>query len=156
MKLEIESTVNFITHLIKLYCYSSEKKINEKKLKKFTTCLQKLLERRYKSHWFPDKPFKASGYRAIRIWNRMDPVLHQASQQCNISPEFLIDSLPLEITIWVDPQEVSYKFGSDSKIYILYEYKKGVDKPWSSEIIKKNKNKNPRNILSCFNYCINM
>ena len=148
MKLEIESTLNFITHLMRLYCYSSKKKINEKKLKKFTACLQMLLERRYEFHWFPEKQFKGSGYRAIRICHRMDPVLQQAAQQCGISPEFLIASLPQELTIWIDPQEVSCRFGSDSKIYQIYEHKEGVDIPWTGEIIKK---ENPCNILSCFN-----
>ena len=54
----------------------------------------------------------------------------------------------IQMTIWIDPQEVSCRFGSDSKIYQIYEHKEGVDIPWTGEIIKK---ENPCNILSCFN-----
>ena len=149
MKLEIESAVNFVIHLVRL---SSRKKVSEQKLKKFSVCLQNILQRRYEFHWFPERPFKGSGFRAIRIFHCMDPVLKQAGEQCGISPKFLTASLPLELTIWIDPQEVSYRIGSDSSIHLIYEYKEGVNKPWTHEIIQKNNN----SIFSCFNKCINM
>ena len=146
MKLEIESAVNFLTHLMRL---SSKKKISEQKLNRFSVCLQNILENRYKFHWYPERPFKGSGYRAIRIFHRMDPIIKQAGEQCGISPKLLTELLPLEMTIWIDPQEVSYRFGSDSSIHLIYEYKEGIKKPWTREIIQKNIN--PCNIFSCFN-----
>merc|ERR1711988_1233556 len=74
MKLELQSASNFLVHLVKL---SSRISVAEEKLVKFRDSLVEVLRRRYRDHWFPEKPFKGPGYRCIRINGRMDPVIAQ-------------------------------------------------------------------------------
>uniref|UniRef100_A0A8C5TGV6 BTG anti-proliferation factor 2 n=1 Tax=Malurus cyaneus samueli TaxID=2593467 RepID=A0A8C5TGV6_9PASS len=78
-------------------------------------------QRHYKHHWFPEKPFKGSGYRCIRINHRMDPIISKAARQIGLSLPQLYQLLPSELTLWVDPYEVSYRIGEDGSICVLYE-----------------------------------
>lgn len=75
----------------------------------------------YKHHWFPEQPCKGSGYRCIRINHKMDPLVGQAGQRIGLSTQQLYLLLPSELTLWVDPFEVSYRIGEDGSICVLYE-----------------------------------
>ncbi|KPP58231.1 protein BTG2-like, partial [Scleropages formosus] len=75
----------------------------------------------YKHHWFPEKPQKGSGYRCIRINHEMDPLIGRAANQVGLSAHRLFELLPRELTLWVDPFEVSYRIGEDGSICVLYE-----------------------------------
>nr|XP_034342076.1 protein BTG1-like [Arvicanthis niloticus] len=94
---------------------------NEQQLQTFSQSLQELLVEHYKHHWFPEKPCKGSGYRCIRINHKMDPLVGQAAQQIGLSSQELFRLLPSELTLWVDPYEVSYRIGEDGSICVLYE-----------------------------------
>nr|XP_013802489.1 PREDICTED: protein BTG1 [Apteryx mantelli mantelli] len=83
-------------------------------------CLLETLQH-YKHHWFPEKPCKGSGYRCIRINHKMDPLIGQAAQRIGLSSQELFQLLPSELTLWVDPYEVSYRIGEDGSICVLYE-----------------------------------
>uniref|UniRef100_A0A7N4Q031 Protein BTG1 n=1 Tax=Sarcophilus harrisii TaxID=9305 RepID=A0A7N4Q031_SARHA len=91
----------------------------------FTEAVLVLLGRKngehYKHHWFPEKPCKGSGYRCIRINHKMDPLIGQAAQRIGLSSQELFRLLPSELTLWVDPYEVSYRIGEDGSICVLYE-----------------------------------
>ena len=140
MKYEIKSTANFLVHLIRL----AKTDISEFKLKQFRNTLIEVFRRRYEEHWFPENPFKGSAYRCIRINNQMDPIIAQAGKICGISSKFLYDNLPTELTIWIDPYDVSYRIGENTNIYILYEFAVGVNEPWvASSFRKKTCNKIP-------------
>ncbi|KGL86225.1 Protein BTG1, partial [Charadrius vociferus] len=75
----------------------------------------------YKHHWFPLAPSKGSGYRCIRINHKMDPLIGKAAGMIGLSHERLFQLLPSELTLWVDPFEVSYRIGEDGSICVLYE-----------------------------------
>ncbi|KFQ76710.1 Protein BTG1, partial [Phoenicopterus ruber ruber] len=75
----------------------------------------------YKHHWFPLVPSKGSGYRCIRINHKMDPLIGRAAGMIGLSHERLFQLLPSELTLWVDPFEVSYRIGEDGSICVLYE-----------------------------------
>ncbi|XP_005052978.1 PREDICTED: uncharacterized protein LOC101816844 [Ficedula albicollis] len=75
----------------------------------------------YKHHWFPLVPSKGSGYRCIRINHKMDPLIGKAAGMIGLSHERLFQLLPSELTLWVDPFEVSYRIGEDGSICVLYE-----------------------------------
>lgn len=75
----------------------------------------------YKHHWFPEKPSKGSGYRCIRINHKMDPIISKVASQIGLSQPQLHRLLPSELTLWVDPYEVSYRIGEDGSICVLYE-----------------------------------
>lgn len=79
----------------------------------------------YKHHWFPDRPCKGSGYRCIRINHKMDPLVWQAGQRIGLTIQQLYLLLPSELTLWVDPFEVSYRIGEDGSICVLYESQPG-------------------------------
>lgn len=133
-KLELQSACNFLVHLIKL----GRRNINENQLEKFNLALVEVLRRRYRDHWFPEKPFKGSGYRCIRINGKMDPVIAQAGESCGFSPSLIHSTFPSELTMWIDPLEVSYRIGENGSICVLYEHKEGVNEPWRPNIYSKN------------------
>ncbi|EOA96980.1 Protein BTG1 [Anas platyrhynchos] len=76
---------------------------------------------RYKHHWFPLAPSKGSGYRCIRINHKMDPLIVEAAGMIGLSHERLFQLLPSELTLWVDPFEVSYRIGENGSICVLYK-----------------------------------
>jgi len=125
MKLELLSSSNFLVHLVRL----SRRNV-QSQLQKFHECLIEVLRRRYRDHWFPEKPFKGSGYRCIRINGKFDPLIGQAGEACGLSTKFLHSIFPSELTLWIDPLEVSYRIGENGSICVLYEHKDGVTEPW--------------------------
>jgi protein Tob/BTG len=136
MKLELQSASNFLVHLVRL---SSRSSIPEDKLNKFRDSLIEVLRRRYRDHWFPEKPFKGSGYRCIRINGRMDPVIAQAGEVCGLDPALIHSTFPSELTMWIDPLEVSYRIGENGSICVLYEFKEdGPNDPWRPNNAKSN------------------
>uniref|UniRef100_A0A8B9PNI3 Protein BTG1 n=1 Tax=Apteryx owenii TaxID=8824 RepID=A0A8B9PNI3_APTOW len=113
---EIAAAVSFISKFLR-----TKGLMNERQLQTFSQSLQELLAEHYKHHWFPEKPCKGSGYRCIRINHKMDPLIGQAAQRIGLSSQELFQLLPSELTLWVDPYEVSYRIGEDGSICVLYE-----------------------------------
>lgn len=112
--------------------------INEAKLDKFRNALIEALRRRYRDHWFPEKPFKGSGYRCIRINGKMDPVIAQAGEAVDLSAQVIHSVFPSELTLWIDPLEVSYRIGENGSICVLYEFLEGQkNEPWKPTIKNK-------------------
>jgi len=124
MKNELHSAANFIVHLLRL----AKKGICEPQLEKFQKCLINAMRMRYRDFWFPEKPFKGIGYRTIRINDKLDPLISRAGEACGLSSAFLKEALP-EMTMWIDPLEVSYRFGENSPIYVFYD--KYCLEPWT-------------------------
>jgi hypothetical protein len=61
----------------------------------------------------------------------MDPVIAQAGEACGIEPSVIHATFPSELTMWIDPLEVSYLIGENGSICVLYEYKEeGPHEPW--------------------------
>lgn len=75
----------------------------------------------YKNHWFPEKPCKGSGYRCIRINHKMDPMVKRAAVDSGLNEANFHTLFPSELTMWVDPREVSYRIGENGSIGMLYE-----------------------------------
>merc|ERR1719384_3125786 len=69
----------------------------------------------------------------------MDPVIGQAADNCGLSSQFLHQIFPSELTMWIDPREVSYRIGENGSICVLYEYKENVTEPWKPAF-QNNKN----------------
>lgn len=101
MRDEISAAVLFLARLIE-----KSENFNKGQLEEFKTRLSELLVERFENHWFPDQPFKGQGYRCIRVneRDRRDATLEQAARACGIKYEDM--KLPVELTIWVDPNEV--------------------------------------------------
>ncbi|XP_054660033.1 protein BTG2 [Grus americana] len=113
---EIAAAVGFVSSLLR-----TRGCVSEQQLQVFSGALREALTEHYKHHWFPEKPFKGSGYRCIRINHKMDPIISKAASQIGLSLPQLYQLLPSELTLWVDPYEVSYRIGEDGSICVLYE-----------------------------------
>uniref|UniRef100_U3IAE2 Anti-proliferative protein domain-containing protein n=1 Tax=Anas platyrhynchos platyrhynchos TaxID=8840 RepID=U3IAE2_ANAPP len=113
---EVCTAAAFITRLLR-----AAGGIGEERLRCFRECLQEALCERYKHHWFPLAPSKGSGYRCIRINHKMDPLIVEAAGMIGLSHERLFQLLPSELTLWVDPFEVSYRIGENGSICVLYK-----------------------------------
>ncbi|NXE02957.1 BTG2 protein, partial [Chaetorhynchus papuensis] len=124
---EIAAAVGFVSGLLR-----TRGCVSEQQLQVFSGALREALTEHYKHHWFPEKPFKGSGYRCIRINHRMDPIISKAARQIGLSLPQLYQLLPSELTLWVDPYEVSYRIGEDGSICVLYEAAAAKASPSSS------------------------
>lgn len=121
MKPEISAAVGFLSRFLRIKGH-----VNDRQLQTFSQSLQDILSEQYKHHWFPDRPCKGSGYRCIRINHKMDPLVGQAGQRIGLTIQQLYLLLPSELTLWVDPFEVSYRIGEDGSICVLYESQPGA------------------------------
>lgn len=110
---EIKSAADFLTKLLRSH------KIGEETLEEFNRTLQKVLFNHYQNHWFPENPFKGSGFRCIRINHKMDPLVEKVCLSSGL--EKLNSLFPNELTLWIDPHEVSYRIGEDGSTCVLYE-----------------------------------
>lgn len=116
MREEVDSAAKFVANLLK--CRNG---FTNSELEKFHQTFFMIMCSHYQDHWFPEKPFKGSGFRCIRINHNMDPIIARAGSGAGLSEVTLQECLPKEITIWVDPKEVSYRFGEDGTIGIIYD-----------------------------------
>lgn len=51
----------------------------------------------------------------------MDPLIKQAGTFCGLNETQMCSTLPKELTMWVDPKDVSYRFGENGSIGILFD-----------------------------------
>ncbi|XP_063783705.1 protein BTG1 [Pseudophryne corroboree] len=116
MKPEIIAAVGFLLKFLR-----TKGLMNDRELQTFNQSLQELLAEHYRHHWFPEKPTKGSAYRCIRINHKMDPLVGQAADRIGLSGQEMFKLLPSELTLWIDPYEVSYRIGEDGSICVLYE-----------------------------------
>lgn len=117
MRIEVKSAANFLVDLLKL----NSSGLTEEQLEKFKENVCQILMRHYADHWFPDRPFKGSGYRCIRINGNLDPLIARAGFMMGLASCFLRSLFPSELTMWVDPAEVAYRIGENGSICVLYE-----------------------------------
>lgn len=128
MRREIVSAVNFVSTFL-----SGRNGIPAEDANRFRRCLGRVLASRYSDHWFPERPCKGSAFRCIRIVNRrMDPVVSQAAMEAGVAESRLQELLPNELTLWVDPNDVSYRFGEDGSIGFLLDGSKATKTDSSS------------------------
>ncbi|KAM9441087.1 protein BTG4 [Clarias gariepinus] len=122
MKEEIAATVFFIARLAKKHG-----KLDRSSRERFAVTLTSVLFETYKSHWYPEKPCKGQAFRCLRMNKAQprDPIIECACKQSDIDYEDL--GLPKEITIWVDPGEVSCRYGEKNTPFCvtLLEGQKG-------------------------------
>ena len=114
MKREVATAVDFMTQLMRTGSRNAEQLTN------FNDVLRRRISEHYRDHWFPEKPFKGSGYRCLRINHNMEPIILQAAAESGLSRDDLISMLPNELTMWIDPREVSYRIGEDGSVGVIY------------------------------------
>ncbi|KAJ8246360.1 hypothetical protein GJAV_G00266870 [Gymnothorax javanicus] len=82
--------------------------------------LERQLKRKYEGHWYPDKPYKGSGFRCIHVGEKVDPVVEQAAKESGLDIEDVRNNLPQDLSVWIDPFEVSYQIGEKGPVKVLY------------------------------------
>ena len=88
----------------------------------FCRILENLLGEKYKNHWHPQRPHKGSAFRCLRLSNRhMDSVIMTAARESGVTEQDLARTLPTELTVWIDPFEVSYRIGEEGSICQLFQ-----------------------------------
>lgn len=113
MQLEIKVALNFIIS----YLYN---KLPRRRADLFGEELERLLKRKYEGHWYPDKPLKGSGFRCVHIGEMVDPVVELAAQRSGLAVEDVRANVPEELSVWIDPFEVSYQIGEKGTVKVLY------------------------------------
>ncbi|CAH0383801.1 unnamed protein product [Bemisia tabaci] len=116
MKYEIANASEFLMKMIR----AKKHGLTEEQLLQLRSSIQRVLNLRYRDHWFPESPFKGSGYRCIRINGNLDPAIIQAANEIGISKSYLTALFPRELTMWVDPREVAYRIGESGSIYVYW------------------------------------
>lgn len=90
----------------------------------FGTEIENGLKKKFEGHWYPDQPMKGSGYRCVRVsGEKIDPVIIQAATSVGVNLDEMKEYMPQELTLWIDPNEVSYKIGEKGQVKILYSDK---------------------------------
>lgn len=123
---EVLAAANFIIKVMKMGHSNVAKEIGEAHLDKLANEIYKALIVKYTDHWFPDKPNRGSGFRSLRLGRKIDKVIENAIQNSGLSIDVVRKAFTLELTIWVDPRDVSYQMGEKGSISVLYEKKDGT------------------------------
>lgn len=118
MKIEVNSAADFLMSLLRV---RQKVPLTESQLQNFRGSLAEALTQYYQRHWYPELPAKGSGYRCIRINGKMDPLVEQAGNAAGLNSRILRKMLPQELTMWIDPDEVSYRIGENGSVCVLYD-----------------------------------
>lgn len=87
--------------------------VKESKRRDFVIRLEQLMASRFQLHWYPDNPTLGQAFRCIRInsSSNKDPLIQQALIAASLT--YADIHLPLELTVWIDPDQVACRFGED-------------------------------------------
>ncbi|XP_034406049.1 protein BTG3 [Cyclopterus lumpus] len=117
MKREIAAVVNFLKRLVK-----KGGKLESHKIDLFVERLAVALQEKFKGHWYPENPNKGQAYRCIRMNRlyRQDPELLRACRESGV--QFNDLKLCLELALWVDPGEVSCRYGEHNPSFSVASF----------------------------------
>lgn len=124
MKAEIEAAVNFLTDFL---VKSPNKEFSTESVDLFRSSLQSVLYRRYNGHWHSLNPSKGSAFRCLRINGKLDPLLAIAAESCRLPLRKVRQAFPAELTVWVDPGDVSVRFGEEGSVGVWYAAQRTSD-----------------------------
>lgn len=113
MHIEVQVALNFVIS----YLYN---KLPRRRVNIFGEELEKALKDKFKGHWYPEKPFKGSAFRCLKTGDPVDPVLERAAKESGVPIQDVLENLPHELSVWVDPGEVSYRIGEKGAVKILF------------------------------------
>ena len=113
MHVEIKVAQNFVLNFL-------FNKLPRRRVNLFGEELELALRDKFADHWYPDKPFKGSAFRCLKITDPSDPVLNRAARESGNPISDIVEHLPTDLAIWIDPGEVSYRIGEKGSVKILY------------------------------------
>jgi len=123
MKDEINVAVTFLIRII-----GGSNQLTKQQTDDLQEQITLLLTNKFHNHWHPEKPFKGQAFRCIRVnsLSRSDTILENACQSAGIS--YVDLKMPIELTLWIDPEEVTCRFGESKGSYCLLAKFKGGNK----------------------------
>ncbi|KAJ8317964.1 hypothetical protein KUTeg_003055 [Tegillarca granosa] len=99
MHVEVSVALNFVIS----YLYN---KLPRRRVDMFAAELENGLKKKFEGHWYPDKPYKGSGFRCVRMnGEKVDPVIINAAFNLGLDLDEVKSYLPEELTLWIDPAE---------------------------------------------------
>uniref|UniRef100_A0A3Q2WXN0 Transducer of ERBB2, 2 n=1 Tax=Haplochromis burtoni TaxID=8153 RepID=A0A3Q2WXN0_HAPBU len=113
MHLEVKVALNFIVS----YLYN---KLPRRRADLFGEELEKILVSRFEGHWYPEAPLRGSAFRCIHLGAPRDPVVELAAKRSGLDTEEVRANVPAELSVWIDPYEVSYQIGEKGAVKVLY------------------------------------
>jgi protein Tob/BTG len=114
MKQEIEIAVDFLMKVVRLN--HNSRFLAPGQITVLREKMSEVLQSKYINHWFPEFPTRGSGYRCIRINGHLDPLVSKAGELSGVSFDLLRSLFPPELTLWVDPRDVAYRFGENGSV----------------------------------------
>ncbi|KAG8570082.1 hypothetical protein GDO81_014688 [Engystomops pustulosus] len=92
--------------------------VDPMKVEKFGDHLLEILSKKFTGHWYPEEPMKDQAYRCIRVnKNDRDESILEACIHSGLNYQDL--PLPKEMTLWIDPYEVSCRLHEYSRPYTV-------------------------------------
>lgn len=94
----------------------------------FSERMFEYLSLKYEENWCFNSP-KDSEKRSIAVsYEKVDPIVIQSAMDTGLDLEEILKNLPDELTIWIDPGEVSYRIGEEAfgKIGVFDEIFRGI------------------------------
>lgn len=116
MHIEVQVALNFVIS----YLYN---KLPRRRVNIFGEELEKALKEKFQGHWYPDKPYKGSAFRCLKTGDPIDKVLERAARESGVPIQDILENLPQELAVWVDPGEVSYRIGEKGAVKVLFSDK---------------------------------
>jgi protein Tob/BTG len=118
-------------------------KLPRRRVNLFGEELEAALRDKFQGHWYPDKPFKGSAYRCLKITDPADPVLNRAARESGNPVVDIIENLPADLAVWIDPGEVSYRMGEKGAVKILYSEKEAATNTAAAAALINNEEMSP-------------
>jgi len=120
MKAEVQSAADFVAQLLRVR--QQVNSLSENQLHSFRGSLTSVLLEKYNNHWYENNPRKGSAFRCIRInGETSEPLIEKAAINCGLTQLTIRRLLPAELTLWIDPNTVSYRIGENGSISVLYD-----------------------------------
>ncbi|XP_038836542.1 protein Tob2-like [Salvelinus namaycush] len=113
MHLEVKVALNFIVS----YLYN---KLPRRRADLFGEELEQILLSHYEGHWYPEAPLRGSAFRCLHLGAPRDPVVELAARRSGLDTEEVRANVPPELSVWIDPYEVSYQIGEKGAVKVLY------------------------------------
>lgn len=87
----------------------------------FEAALKQVMTTKFREvTWDPSVPSRGSAYRCLLSTSCViDPVIESAARMANVPLSVVMQLMPNEISLWVDPDDVAYRIGGHGRIYSL-------------------------------------
>lgn len=103
MHIEVQVALNFVIS----YLYN---KLPRRRVNIFGEELEKALKDKFRGHWYPDRPCRGSAFRCLKTGGPLDPVLERAARESGVPVRDVLEHLPRDLAVWVDPGKMSIDY----------------------------------------------